>query len=211
VSPVRTSHGKARPENWRATTLPEAVASARGRDPKTGRFLPGNQCHRLRRAAMVRAGRGLCGLDPTRCEAAVRPYVVAGQRHAADLLAEVPEQARTALVAGAAEECAAARLVFRYLLSRALASDADDPRSAVREARSWAREARQSALALAGLSRTEAVAVDDEGLGWLHVDDLNRDRVPRSESTPGPRPRRGDPETRSEPQKSEVEDEQECS
>ena len=210
---MRVSHGRARAENYRPAALPPAVPAAPDRDPRTGRFVKGNRAG-ARRAALARMRRGLMGIDADAADPWIASYLRDGQRHCARLIAELPPSARGAMCDALAEETAAASTVARALLNLAAgAADPGERAALLREARSWTHQARAGALALAGLARTEATEADAEAdLGWLRVEpvpDSNQHGVARSESTPGPRPRRGDPKTRSDPQKNEVNDEPE--
>lgn len=146
--PVSSSHGKRRPENFRSNKLPTfdpAEVAVPDRDPKTGRFAPGNSTSRRRK--LIRVARSLPWLDESACEPWLAPYVVAAKQHAVDLLDSLPPGG--ALLSPLAEELATARVIVRALLAKGMQGDA----KALEDARAWFREARQHALALEGMAR----------------------------------------------------------
>lgn len=166
--PIEVSQDELRPRNYAPSALPAAATAAPDRDPRTGRFQPGNQVSRRRK--LLRIARSLPWLDAEKCEEWARPYVHGTKAHAVELLAELPVQ--NAMVNPLAEELAAARMVFRGLLALGLAGDG----KALEAARAWFREARQHALALEGMARTAAAEPPKPGAngnlpGWFESDD----------------------------------------
>lgn len=146
--PLSTSHGKVRAENFRTDELPKvdpAALTAAERDPKTGRFTPGNAVSRRRK--LIAHARALPWLDEARCEPWMASYVRAGKAHAVDIMASLPPG--NALLSPLAEELASARIVYRALLARGLEGD----QAALDAAKGWLRESRQHALALEGMAR----------------------------------------------------------
>lgn len=146
--PVTRQHRQPYPEAPRARDLPDTpVTAAAGsdRDPRTGRFQPGNTASRRR--AFIRIARQLPWLDADQCAEWVRPYITSTREHAADLLADLG--AAGPLASPLAEELATARLVYRALLQLGLTGDME----ALEAARSWLREARQTAITLEHMAR----------------------------------------------------------
>src|SRR5690242_4396207 len=94
MPPISKSHDAEHAENFRSDELgtppAKTVESAPERDASTGRFGPGNSAARRRRLKQA-AGR-LGAMDPDKCEAWLRPFVVEAKTHATKLLAGMPFQ-----------------------------------------------------------------------------------------------------------------------
>lgn len=151
--PIRNSHDKARPENWRIDKLPPPVETEDAgpdRDPNTGRFTRQNQAAKRRK--IVQQARALAGLDPSKVAPWLRPSVELAVSHATDLIASLPVQ--TVALNQLAIDAATSTSVYRGLLALGAAGD----REALSEARQWLKESRQTIIALTGLSRQEAEA-----------------------------------------------------
>ncbi len=152
---VETQQGKPRPRTPRpgehATALLNAVNAAPLRDPKTGRWLAGNQAGRLR---TLKRTQSLITLNPTECAAWVRPYVELAPDEAADLVLECAAESSPSLKAFA-EDAANAAAFYRALLAIAVdpSTDAKTAREARSEARAWLKERRQALLSLRAEAR----------------------------------------------------------
>lgn len=155
---IEQQQGKLRPRPARADRLPRtpaAVAAAPHRDPKTGRWTPGNPGARLRQ--VVALGREVAGsllrLEPDAVAPWLRPHLVAAQEHAQRLVDALPVKADE-LVALCGDE-AKARLLGSAALAEGCRAgiDAETARAWREEARAWLKEARQCALTRKGLGR----------------------------------------------------------
>lgn len=150
---IEWSHGAARPI-VRADEIPALPTAPTGavRDPITKRFAPGNQAaagRSLRRAAREQA---LLGLDPASVDPWMAPFVVHAQRYAGELVASLPRQAPA--LNALAGDAATAAAVYRGLLALGTSNGPDAP-AALREARAWLREHRQSLATLSALAGRE--------------------------------------------------------
>lgn len=157
--PISRTQGKRRSENYRIDELPhapETALSVPDQHPVTKRFVTGNRA--ARRRTLKRLAKNLAGLDPDKCQAWLRPFVIIAGQHSVDLIADLPVQstALNALAIDTATACA----VYRGLLALGAQGDMD----ALGEARQWLREHRQSLIALTGLGREEAAKKADEPL-----------------------------------------------
>ena len=156
---IEWSHGAPRP-TVRADEIPPlpTAGTAAVRDPVTKRFVPGNQAaagRTLKRAAREQA---LLGLDPAAVDPWMAPFVVHAQHYAGELVAGLPRQA-PALIA-LAGDAATAAAVYRGLLALGTSGGPDAP-AALREARAWLREHRQSLATLSVLAGREPAADND--------------------------------------------------
>jgi hypothetical protein len=122
------------------------------KDPKTGRWVAGNQAARLRG---IKSCGKLTTLNPSECAQWVRPYVELAQREASELVAEVGAEGSPSLMAFA-EDAANAVAIHRAFLAIAAAPDADaaTKAAALGEARMWLKERRQSLLCLRAEARS---------------------------------------------------------
>lgn len=158
------SHGKRRvkaprvlghDDGVKPLPAPESEDAAPMKDPKTGRFVPGNRAHRRR--TLKRKQDGIATLNPARCQSWLRPHVMAGTTYALKLLSRVKhDEALLELAADVAD----AHTMYRALMSLAAQGDAD----ALREARQWLREHRTALATLSGLAGESTGQVDDDDL-----------------------------------------------
>lgn len=148
TSGIERSHGKPRVRVRRsrrstpATVDVSAVLAGPLKDPQTGRFLPGNQAGRLR---ALKTGPKLATMNPEACAGWLRPYVEDAHERARDLVVEMGAEVSPSLMAYA-EDAATADSIHRAML--AIAADPEaDPKTrtdALKEARAWLNEKRQS-------------------------------------------------------------------
>lgn len=153
---LELSHDAYRPTTRTADVpaLPTARTEA-DRDPVTKRFVAGNQAaadRGLRQAAREQA---LLGLDPSKVDPWMSPFVEHARDYAGRLVAALRTQAPglTAL----AGDAATAAAVYRGLLALGVAGDKD----ALREARGWLREHRQTLATLSALAGVADPAADE--------------------------------------------------
>lgn len=155
---IENSHGKARPRTPRTDRLPRTAAAALAapyRDPRTGRFGPGNPGARLRQvAALGRAeAESLLRLPADSVAPWLRPHLPDAQRHAQQLIDGLAV-ATPELVALCGDE-AKARLLAAACLTEGARLDCDAETAAAwrEESRAWMREARQSVLTRRGIAK----------------------------------------------------------
>lgn len=152
---IEPSHGRPRvitrrPSDGGTPALPPESAgdTAPTRNPKTGRFVPGNRAYRRR--ALARRIRGVATLDPGRCQSWLTPHVREGAQYAMELAGRFTDPALTRLVGDTAD----AHTIYRALLALGAAGDA----KALTEARAWLREHRSCLRELAALAAVAAEA-----------------------------------------------------
>lgn len=164
---VETQQGKPRPRNPRpgeGAPTSNAVLAGPSHDPKTGRFVPGNQASRLR--ALKRTQR-LGTLDPSQCAPWARDAVELAHEEALRLVAEVGAECSESLK-GFATDAAEAHAMYRALMRIALdpETDAKTKVEALDDARMWMKEHRAALLCLRAEARA-GLPERDNGEDWL--------------------------------------------
>jgi hypothetical protein len=127
---------------------PSAALTAPQRNPKTGRFAPGNTASRLR--ALKMGARHLIGLDPSKCAPWARQFVELANADAKRLVGEHDCADDTALVR-LCENVALANAVARALAVLGLQGEGN--REALLESKQWFTEHRQELLSLRAEAR----------------------------------------------------------
>jgi hypothetical protein len=143
--------GKPRPRTPRPGSSPldpSTALTVPQRDPRTGKFAPGNTASRLR--ALKAGARHLIGLDPSKVAPWARGFVALANTDARRLVEEHGIVDDTALVR-LAENAALANAVARGLAVLGLQGEGN--RAALAEAKAWAQEFRQGLLTLKAESR----------------------------------------------------------
>jgi hypothetical protein len=154
-------------------TAPESAASVPIHAPGTTRFGKGNQAWRRRQLKQRAAG--IATLNPAKVPTWMRPHVELGQPYIASLVALLADKPALHPLAG---DCADAHVVYRALLTLAIATEESRTRAALlSEARGWLREHRTAMATLCALAGGLRLPAPLDGVppGFERADDGDHD------------------------------------